>query len=268
MERRTTARFPPPYLFRAHRHGDQLSCNVDELAKPLETFVSDKRARSMAASPTLGATALPPHRVFERIWDMVAQVDKHLRKTRINQDHNFGDAKYFSSEFVSLSGDFRWTVHTTCQKGLSAAENQEAGVAIFETSRLLSHDVRPWRVRDMLTYFDSKKRFSGGRIDEEHTRRWAENSLEYLCWDYLPRDALLTFIPFKQLASPPVAPKEWLLKQDFIHSATLGDFRKRLGRDSRKDITAEHYKDLVETLLDTLLDGVSHSTWNRRRIYF
>jgi len=148
---------------------------------------------------------------------------------------------------VSLSGDFLWTTHNACQKGQTANEDQVAGLAIFETSEIKNNDVLLWRVKDLLDFFDSNPRFESSRIIDSWARTWAKNADEYLCWDYVPREALVSFVPFEDLAPGEDGPEEILLRPVFLSSKNLGDYRKRVS--PLKRLTMDQYRDRISSFM-------------------
>lgn len=89
-------------------------------------------------------------------------------------------------------------MHTRCLKGKTATEGQEAGLAIFDTSKIKASGVPLWRVLDLLAFFDSHRKFDSSRIDH-WARKWAMNSDEYLYWDLVPKSALVKFLPYERL---------------------------------------------------------------------
>lgn len=89
----------------------------------------------------------------------------HLRKTQISKYRKPNRHEACLSQMVSLSGNLQWTMHTTCQKGKTANEDQDAGLAIFDTSKTKETGVPLWRVKDLLDFFDSNPRFNGSKID-------------------------------------------------------------------------------------------------------
>lgn len=130
------------------------------------------------------------------------------------------------SPLISLSGSFHWAVQTTCIKGQTAEEGQDAGLAMFDTSEIKASGVPLWCVRDLLTFFDSNRKFDSSRIDC-CARKWAINSDEYLCWDLVPRTALIKFLPYERLIFRSEYPDDYFLRPEFITSISLGDFKKR-----------------------------------------
>ena len=89
-------------------------------------------------------------------------------------------------------------MHNACLKGRTATKGQEAGLAIFDTSKIKASGIHLWRVRDLLTFFRSDTKFDSSRIDH-WAREWAMNSDEYVCWDLVPKSALVQFLPYERL---------------------------------------------------------------------
>ena len=53
------------------------------------------------------------------------------------------------------------------------------------------------------------------------------NSDEYLCWDLVPKSALIKFLPYERLVFRSDYPDDYFLRTDFVGAASLGDFKKR-----------------------------------------
>ena len=51
-----------------------------------------------------------------------------------------------------------------------------------------------------MKFFDSNPKFRSSQIDS-FARTWAENADEYLCWDLVPKEALINFVPFDELST-------------------------------------------------------------------
>jgi len=58
-------------------------------------------------------------------------------------------------------------------------------------------------------------------------KEWVMNSDEYLCWDFIPKDALVRFLPYERLVLRSESPNDYFLRPEFVSAASLGDFKKR-----------------------------------------
>ena len=189
------------------------------------------------------------------VWILVDKVAKHLKKTQINGHRAAKNKEPYLSQLISLSGSFHWAAHTTCLKGRTATEGQEAGLAIFGTSKIRASGVPLWRVGDLLTFFDSHRKFDSSRIDR-WAREWASNSNEYLCWDSVPQDALVKFLPYERLVFRFEFPNDYFLRLEFVTSVSLGDFKKRF-TSSPEYLTAEQYHSRVWSIVIELIDQMN-----------
>jgi len=135
-------------------------------------------------------TMSEPSETCGTVEGLVEEVACHLKKTQINSNRFQKGEEFYFSQMVSLSGDLLWTTHTACQRGQMASEDQVAGLAIFQTSKIRESGVQIWRVKDLLKFFDSYPKFRSSQIDS-FARTWAENADEYLCWDLVPKEALI-----------------------------------------------------------------------------
>jgi len=172
----------PPHLYRAHTHGSLIPRFRDEYTGYFcDTFGSDTHIFMEAEEPGENPVAISvPGETCDTVEGLVGEVAHHLKKTQINSNRlQKGEELYFSN-MVSLSGDLLWTTHNACQRGQMASEDQVAGLAIFQTSKIRESDVLIWRVSDLLKFFDSNPKFRSFQIDSL-ARTWAKNADEYLC---------------------------------------------------------------------------------------
>lgn len=65
------------------------------------------------------------------------EVRVHLFKTQINTRKSAMDGSSRFSRFIFLSGDMRWTLHTSFLKHSRQKAGQESGLAIFDTTILI-----------------------------------------------------------------------------------------------------------------------------------
>lgn len=66
---------------------------------------------------------------------------------------------------------------------------------------------------------------------------------EYLCWDLVPKSALVKFLVFRS-----DNPNDYFLRTDFGGAASLGDFRKRFS-SSPKLLTVDQYRSCVRSIV-------------------
>ncbi|KAF6238715.1 hypothetical protein HO173_003221 [Letharia columbiana] len=149
-------------------------------------FASDTHALCESQSECeMSVSISRPRDICDTVSDLVDEVGKPLKKTQINKQRTARNEELHLSSLIPSSGSFHWTAHATCLRGKTATEGQEAGLAIFDTSKIKASDVPLWHVLDFLTFFDSHRKFDSSRIDH-WARKWAMNSDEYLCWDLVP----------------------------------------------------------------------------------
>ncbi|KAF2749460.1 hypothetical protein M011DRAFT_308815 [Sporormia fimetaria CBS 119925] len=176
----------PPVLYRAqvHRSGSI----IDGDGAYVDSFGSEKyQLREYLAGPRKSVPTVRPDELH-RPKDLVEVLARHLRKTQ----------EKFSSPLVSLSGDFVWTTHTACARPRQV-ENRCVSLAVFDVSRIQQHHGQISRVEDLLAYFDDHPRYQSCETIGECARKWAANADEYVCWDFIPREALLKSIPLARL---------------------------------------------------------------------
>lgn len=147
-------------------------------------------------------------------------------------------------------------MHTTFLKGRTATKDQQAGLAIFDTSRIRAMHVSIWRVEDLLTFFDSKRDFLSSMKVDRWAREWARNSNEYLCWNFISTDALAKFIPYERLGLRSDSSDDNFLRPEFIDASSLGDFRKRFSSSSEL-LTVDQYQCRVSSIVIELTDHVN-----------
>ncbi|OJJ68514.1 hypothetical protein ASPBRDRAFT_33109 [Aspergillus brasiliensis CBS 101740] len=243
----------PEILFRAHMHGELVPRFIDEFTEDYcDTFGSDLHLfEEWNSECEIGVTIYDPEQSLGTIRDLSKEISQHLRKTQINKGRTPTDSNYFFSSFMSLSGNFRWTLHKSFQKHRVATDSQQSGLAIFDISRLHEIGVRVWRVSDLLLFLDSKPRFCGTIIDNT-SRSWARNADEYLCPDFIPKEALVNFVPCKQLIGDIQAPLEMFLRTSFRESKSLAVFNSF----GQRLLSVDEYLRRVSHFLEDLLDHV------------
>ena len=216
----------PKYLYRAHIHGNVAPRFVDEDTGDFcDNFGSDLHrwtewdAEAEISVPICSLTEdLTTEGIFE-------ELSNHLNKTRINVERQNSGEELFLSRFVSLSGDFRWTAQRICRDGRTASDDEIPGLALFETSVIASSGGYIWRVADMLAFIDNLKSKDSDNISSI-LRRWARNADEYVCWDLVPRHALIAFVPLHDLTQQFDSREVAFLRSEFVNSTYLTDFRK------------------------------------------
>ncbi len=167
MRRCATITPPPPFIFRSHRHGDPFPRFEDEdTRKTVSNFASDIHAWAESDSGIeIPVSMSSPRAICDTVSDLIDEVAKHLRKTQINKLRAARNEKLHLSQLISSSGSFHWTVHTTCLKGQTATEGQEAGLAIFDTFKIKASGVPLWRGEDLLTFLHGNPKFHHPMID-------------------------------------------------------------------------------------------------------
>ena len=242
----------PPHLYRAHTHGSlTLRFQDESTGEFCDSFGSDMHILYEAEGPgEIPVTVSTPNETCDTVEGLVDQVACHLKKTQINSSRKIP----YLSNMVSLSADLLWTTHTACQRGLMANEDQVAGLAIFQTSIIRESGAQIWRVRDLLKFFDCNLKFRSGRIDSD-ARKWAENAAEYLCWDLVPKEALVQFVPFNDLAQKVDEPADILLRPVFLTSTTLGNFRQIAS--PLETLTMDQYRNRISSFMMMMMDHIA-----------
>ena len=93
----------------------------------------------------------------------------------------------------------------------------------------------------MLSFYEDKYPDNSDGISST-IRRWATNADDYICWDLIPSEAFIAFVPYRALAT------NTFLTQEFIKSIYLSDIRRiSLEAISLKSIQIE-YQDLCKLL--------------------
>lgn len=246
----------PPHLYRAHIHGSPIPRFRDENTGDFcDTFGSDMHIFIEAEGPgEIPVTISEPSETCGTVEGLVGEVACHLKKTQINSNRfQKGEEPYFS-QIVSLSGDLLWTTHTACQRGQMANEDQVAGLAVFQTSKIRESGVQIWRVRDLLKFFDSNPKFRSSQIDS-FARTWAENADEYLCWDLVPKEALVNFVPFDKLSQQDDETTGIFLRPVFLTSKTLGNFRQ--AASPLEILAMEQYRIRISSFMMIIMDHIA-----------
>ncbi|KAM3498081.1 hypothetical protein MY10362_008587 [Beauveria mimosiformis] len=218
MDARAAAKPYPKFLYRAHVHGHPFARFIEEGAyEYADTFSSELHAWTEEECQSEIITYVSP---VDSIVDVFEELSRHLQKTEIC----LNGSGYLSS-MVSLSGDFRWTTHRLCKAGKKANEDQIPGLAVFDVEKIQETD-QIWRVSDMFEFLDKSEELKvatgQNRIEvPKRVRQWSWNAEEYVCWEYIPREALVSFVKLSDLTS------SGLLNSNFTSSIHLGDLRRR-----------------------------------------
>ncbi|KAE8130757.1 hypothetical protein BDV38DRAFT_48213 [Aspergillus pseudotamarii] len=246
----------PKILFRAHMHGELFPRFIDDFTENYcDTFGSDLHLyQEWEEFCELRVSVYDLEDELPTIQDLSGEISQHLQKTQINKGRTPLDTNYYISPFLSLSADFRWTLHRSFEKHQIATDSQQSGLAIFDTSKMHEIKVRVWRVSDLLLFLDSKPRFKGSIISEL-SRKWAHNADEYLCLDFIPKEALLNFVPCNQMVNTEQEPYKMFLRPFFRESKNLAHF-KTFGMEK---LSVDDYHHLLSSFLESLLDHVSPS---------
>lgn len=236
----------PKNLYRAHNHGYSVPRFVDECAgEYCDSFGSDRHLAWEYEAGSEIVTAYDRTEVFT-VEDVFRDLSQHLNLTQINRQREIDNKEPFLSPFVSLSGNFRWTAQRACKIGKTASGNQLPGLAIFETSMVKDGGSHIWRVRDMLEFLDNS-RATISVVIPPRLRQWATNADEYICWDLVPREALLAFVPLPELTQE-IDGDEAFLRKDFVDSTYLSDF---MGRPLER-LSLEEYAGRVSIFMFTI----------------
>ncbi|KAM3449289.1 hypothetical protein MY3296_007065 [Beauveria thailandica] len=236
MKLRATVRPYPKFLYRAHVHGHPFPRFIDaNTYKYADAFSSEFHAFTEEDCQCEIDTFISP---FDSILDLFKELRCHLQKTQLRLN-----GSEYLSRMVSLSGDFYWTTHRLCEVDRKANEDQIPGLAIFDVERIQEIG-QIWRVSDMLEFFDMLKKLKvamGQNPIEvpKLVRPWSQNADEYVCWEYIPQEALISFIKLSDLTS------SGLLNSNFTNSINIGDLKRR----APEPISLNEYKARVSAFL-------------------
>jgi hypothetical protein len=234
-------------------HGELFPWFIDNFTEDYcDTFGADLHLYEEWHSHTeFRVPTCDPQQLLGTIRNLSGELSNHLQKTQINKGRKHTDKMYFFSPFSSLSGDFRWALHKAFQKHRNATESQQSGLAIFDTLKLLKMNVQLWRVSDLLDFLDSKPRFNGTVIGNL-SRSWASNAEEYLCSSFIPKEALVTFVPCSQITDTRERLQKIFLQPSFRESTSLAVFKS----SRQNPLSTDEYLLRVSHFLEDLLDHV------------
>lgn len=73
------------------------------------------------------------------------------------------------------------------------------------------------------------------------------NSDEYLCWDLVPKSALVKFLPYERLVYRSDYPDDYFLRSEFIGASSLGDLKRF--SSSPELLTVDQYRSRVWSIV-------------------
>jgi hypothetical protein len=223
--------------------------------QPCDSFGSDSHVlEEWQGESEIYGTILGIEETYSTVAEFAEEVGRHLLKTQINKGKKVMDGSYYLSRFVSLSGDMRWTLHTSFQKHSRQNTQQESGMAIFDTKILLESGAQVFRVSDLLRFLDKDSRYGGFAIDAL-ARVWAGNADEYICWDLIPKQALVKFVSCDTMAEG-FAPENMFLRPEFIHTKSLGGFQQI----RRIRLSTNNYTRRISLFLRDIMHEISSNT--------
>ncbi|UKZ86277.1 uncharacterized protein TrAFT101_002114 [Trichoderma asperellum] len=226
MDKQAKERPYPEYLYRAHVHGHPFPRLLDVfMGEYADSFGSDFHL--WAEYDAQSQIVFPIHDPMESwtVDDVFSELNLHLGKTSVNLQPKCDGEEPFLSSLVSLSSDFRWTAQRICRVGRMTSKDQIPGLAICKTSMIDPSVVRIWRVADMLLFRDTILLNSSVHISPR-LRRWATNAQEFVCWLFVPQEALITFTPLPNLIEASNGGERAFLTKQFVGSNYLGDFMR------------------------------------------
>ncbi|KAJ6020209.1 hypothetical protein N7499_003509 [Penicillium canescens] len=185
---------------------------------------------------------------------LAEEVGRHLLKTQINRGKTTMDGSYYLSRFASLSGDMRWTLHTSFRKHSRQSAGQESGMAIFDTAILMECGAQVFRVSDLLLFLGKQPRYGGSAITEL-AKVWATNADEYICWDVIPKQALVNFISCDTMTDG-LAPERMFLRSEFRETQSLALFKQK----DRVLLSPDDYVCRISLFLCDIMREISPTT--------
>lgn len=78
----------------------------------------------------------------------------------------------------------------------------------------------------MLAFFDNSRLKDALTISPQ-LRRWATNADEYVCWEFVPRDALVAFVSVSDLTQQLDNNGKAFLRKEFVSADNLANIRRR-----------------------------------------
>jgi hypothetical protein len=83
-----------------------------------------------------------------------------------------------------------------------------------------------WWVKDMLAFLDNSRLKDTLTISSQ-LRRWAMNADEYVCWELVPREALVAFVSVSDLTQQFGNNGNAFLRKEFVRADNLANMRLR-----------------------------------------
>ncbi|KAI3572065.1 hypothetical protein IWW34DRAFT_893917 [Fusarium oxysporum f. sp. albedinis] len=243
----------PTYLYRAHVHGHPFHRWIDECVwKYCDSFASDFHSwAEWDAGSEIYVTMCDPVEYFT-VDDLFSELGQHLNKTQICLQRQQSGEEPLYTRLVSLSGHFNWTTQKTCKLGEKTGADQVPGLALFESSVIKTSGVHIWRVKDMLAFFDNSRLKDPLTISSQ-LLRWAMNADEYVCWEFIPRDALVAFVSVSDLTQQLDNNGKAFLRKEFVSADNLANMRLR----GCERISLEEYTERASRFLLRIFSNIS-----------
>lgn len=237
-------------------HGESYPRLVDCMTERYcDSFASDDHiSQEWEGESELSEPIMAMEERLSTVADLADEVGNHLSKTQINRGKTTRHESYYHSPFVSLSGDMKWTLHTSFRKYGNQENEQESGLAIFDTKILLDRGTQIFRVSDLLSFLDNEPRFGGSAIDKL-ARYWARNADEYLCWAMIPKTALVKFMSCRRMTDG-IASENMFPRSEFRKANTLANFKNEV----RVPLAIDAYIQRISLFLCDIMDEVSPKT--------
>ncbi|OAA73909.1 hypothetical protein ISF_00810 [Cordyceps fumosorosea ARSEF 2679] len=239
----------PKYLYRAHTYGHPYPRYDDAQTDSFldRDCVSDYRSwAEYERNLKIGGQFEPESPPTE---DVFLELSQHLRKLRIKRNSG---GNYYRSRMVSLSGNLCWATHRLCEVwGMAARDGKTPGLAVLDVRKIQERGFHVWRVRDMLRFLRKSGLESSIEILDD-ARSWANNADEYVCWDFVPGEALVSFTPQPHLR-PTNGTARTLLGGNFVNTCNLSAF----GQLRKHSVSLNDYVQLVAGFIRTVApDGL------------
>lgn len=106
----------------------------------------------------------------------------------------------------------------------------------------------------MVLFLDKEARYGGSAI-EPLVGDWAKNADEYICWDVIPKQALVKFVSCDSMTEN-LAPEKMFLRTDFRETKSLPCFRQK----ARVVLSVDGYAQRISLLLCDIMHELSPNT--------
>ncbi|KAH7113602.1 hypothetical protein EDB81DRAFT_824713 [Dactylonectria macrodidyma] len=243
----------PTYLYRAHVHGHPFPRWIDEFnGEYCDNYASDLHSWAEQDARTEIHVLMCDPVEYYTIDDLFSELGQHLNKTQICLQQQQSGEEPLYTRLVSLSGHFDWTTQKICKLGETTGADQVPGLALFESSVIKTSGVHIWRVKDMLAFFNNSRLKDSLTISSQ-LRRWAMNADEYVCWVFVPRDALVAFVSVSDLTQQLDDNGKAFLRKEFVSADNLAHMRRR----GRERISLEEYTDRASRFLLRIFSNLS-----------